>query len=125
MVQKHKTFINASLGDMEFLGDEQPLDLTTSIWFYVIQWLLILPTLYLNILVFRMAMRDAVALSLELKLYSLCNILSSIYILIFMGVIKFAFPASSTVGSWYCHISNIALFDRHAHFLLRVCFVHG
>ena len=109
MVQKHKTFINASLGDMEFFGDEQQLDLTTSIWFYVIQWLLILPTLYLNILVFRMAMRDAVALSLELKVYSFFNILSSMYILIFMGVIKFAFPASSTVGSWYCHISNIAL----------------
>ena len=109
MVQKHNTIINASLGGMEFFGVEQQLDLTTSIWFYVIQWLLILPTLYLNILVFRMAMRDAITLSLELKVYSLCNILSSMYILIFMGVIKFAFPASSTVGSWYCHISNIAL----------------
>ena len=109
MDQKHQTFINGTLGGVNFFSDEQQLDLTTSIWFYVIQWLLMLPTLYLNILVFRMAMRDAVALSLELKVYSLCNILSSIYILAFMGVIKFAFPASSTVGSWYCHISNIAL----------------
>ena len=109
MDQKHKTFISDTLGGVEIFSDEQQLDLTTSIWFYVIQWLLILPTLYLNILVFRMAMRDAVALSLELKVYSFCNILSSIYILVFMGVIKFSFPASSTVGSWYCHISNIAL----------------
>ena len=109
MDPKHKTFINDTLGGVEIFSDEQQLDLTTSIWFYVIQWLLILPTLYLNILVFRMAMRDAVTLSLELKVYSFFNILSSMYILIFMGVIKFAFPASSTVGSWYCHISNIAL----------------
>ena len=32
-----------------------------------------------------------------------------IYNLVFMGTIHFASPASSKIGTWYCHVSSVIL----------------
>ena len=87
------------------------LDLTVSLIFYGIQWFLFLPTIYVNSLVFRMAIRESLAISLELKVVSMIYIIVSVTSLIYMGLIKFAFPVSDmlTLGSWFCQISDILM----------------
>ena len=91
-----------------FMRDFQ-LDLTVSFIFYGIQWFLFLPTVYVNSLVFRMAIRESLSISLELKVVSMIYIIVSVVSLIYMGLIKFAFPVSDTIGAWFCQISNIVM----------------
>ena len=90
--------------------------MTLSILFYVILWLALLPVLYINILVFRMAKRETMILSWELKVDSICNMLSTIHQLFYIGIINFAFPASVYLGESYCHVSRIInIFDIFRH----------
>ena len=56
-----------------------------------------------------MAQREKNSLSLELTVDSICNILSTIFQLSFMGLIKFAAPASAILGVGYCHVSNVIM----------------
>ena len=79
------------------------------IFFYVILWLTLLPVLYINILVYRMAKRETIILSWELKVDAIFNVLSTIHHLFFMGIVKFSFPASVNLGEWYCHVSNVLI----------------
>ena len=80
-----------------------------SILFYAILWLTLLPVLYINILVYRMAKREPMILSWELKIDSIFNVLSAIHHLVFLGIVKFAYPAFTNLGEWYCHISTVIL----------------
>ena len=90
--------------------------MTLSILFYVMLWLPLLPVLYINILVFRMAKRETMILSWELKVDSICNILSTIHHLFVIGIFKFAIPASVNLSEWYCIVSEIiASFDIFRH----------
>ena len=81
--------------------------MTLSILFYVILWLALLPVLYINILVFRMAKRETMILSWELQVDSICNMLSTIHHLFFIGIVKFASTASVNLDEWYCLVSKI------------------
>ena len=83
--------------------------MTLSILFYVILWLALLPVLYINILVFRMAKRETMILSWELKVDSICNMLSTIHHLFPLGILNFGFPASVIVGEWYCYVSKMII----------------
>ena len=56
-----------------------------------------------------MAQREKMALSWELKLDSMCNIVSSIYYLIFMAIAKFFSPPSVIFGEWYCKASEVIM----------------
>ena len=88
-------------------GQKQNLDITVSVIFYVIQWVLLPPTLYVNILVLRMLKREKLSISLELKVESICNIVASVTSIINQGILKFSFPASLYLGAWYCEISAV------------------
>ena len=72
-----------------FMRDFQ-LDLTVSFIFYGIQWFLFLPTVYVNSLVFRMAIRESLSISLELK------VVFMIYIIVlhddYQKINKFVYP---------------------------------
>ena len=95
--------------------------MTLSILFYVILWLALLPVLYINILVFRMAKRETMILSWELKVDSICNILSTIHHLFVIGIFKFAIPASVNLSEWYCIVSEIiASFDIFRHLTMTL-----
>ena len=109
MEQEYEMFTNDTINHEDRISNEMQLSSNISIVFYVMQCLLFLPDLYVNTLVLRMAMREAVILSLELKLNSIFNMTSSIYNLVFMGTIHFASPASSKIGTWYCHVSSVIL----------------
>ena len=85
------------------------LDTTTSSVFYAIQCLLVVPTVYINILVLRMLKRDKLSIAVELKINSCGNIAVSIMSIVNQGIIKFAFPACHHLGSWYCHMSSILM----------------
>jgi hypothetical protein len=56
-----------------------------------------------------MLKRDDLSISLELKVYSIQNNIASVFGLVHYGVIKFAFPASENVGTWYCHLSSLIM----------------
>ena len=106
MELENQLFINRT-GDTGIeLGHEKQLDVTVSIISYILQCILFFPSLYINVLVYRMAQREKNSLSLELTVDSICNILSTIFQLSFMGLIKFAAPASAILGGGYCHVSN-------------------
>ena len=104
------TSINKSLNiETKCSSEQSGLDLTTSIIFYVIQCLLLPPTLYVNILVLRMLKRQNLSISIELKTGSIYNIISSIIDLAHQGILKFAFPASVHIGPWYCYVSSVVM----------------
>jgi hypothetical protein len=104
------TSINKSLNIENKSSSEQSgLDMTTSIIFYVIQCLLLPPTLYVNILVLRMLKRENLSISLELRTASIYNIISSIIDLAHQGILKFGFPASVNIGPWYCYVSSVVM----------------
>ena len=86
MEQEYEMFTNDTINHEDRISNEMQLSSNISIVFYVMQCLLFLPDLYVNTLVLRMAMREAVILSLELKLNSVFNMISSIYNLVFMGL---------------------------------------
>ena len=87
-----------------------------SILFHVIIWLTLLPVLYINILVYRMAKRETMMLSWELKVDSICNMISTIHHLFFIGIVNFGFPASVILGEWYCYVSKVIIsFDLLRH----------
>ena len=110
MDKENETIIN-TVTEVEISDnhDSQLYDLKVSILFYVIQCLLFLFTLYINILVHRMAQREKMVLSWELKLDSICNIVSSIYYLIFMAIAKFSSPPLVIFGEWYCKASEVIM----------------
>ena len=83
--------------------------MTLSILFYVILWLALLPVLYINILVFRMAKRETMILSWELKVDSICNMLSTIHHLFLSGTLSFGFRASVIWGEWYYYVSKMII----------------
>ena len=85
------------------------LESITSGVFYAIQCLLVIPTIYVNILVLRMLKRDKFSIAVELKINSCGNIAVSIMSMVNQGIIKFAFPACHHLGSWYCHMSAILM----------------
>ena len=83
------------------------LDTITSGVFYTVQCLLVIPTIYVNILVLRMLKRDKFSIAVELKVNSCLNIAVSITSIVNQGLIKFSFPACHHLGSWYCHMSSV------------------
>ena len=85
------------------------LDTIASGVFYAIQCLLVIPTIYVNILVLRMLKRDKFSIAVELKINSFGNIAVSIMSIFNQGIIKFAFPACHHLGSWYCHMSSMLM----------------
>ena len=108
--ENHTTTID-KLTEVEICDnrESQLYDLKVSILFYAIQCLLFLFTLYINILVYRMAKREKMVLSWELKVDSMCNIYSSIYGLTFMAIAKFSSPPSVIFGEWYCNLSEVIM----------------
>ena len=55
-------------------------------------------------------------LSWELKVDSICNMLSTIHHLFFIGIVNFGFPASVILGEWYCYVSKMIIsFDLLRH----------
>ena len=109
MELKDQLFINRTRDTGIELAHEKQLDVTVSIVSYIVQWILFFPSFYINVLVYRMAQREKNSLSLELTVESICNILSTVFQLSFMGLIKFATPASAIVGAGYCHVSNVIM----------------
>ena len=109
MELENQLFINGTRDTGIELTHENQLDVTVSIITYILQWILFFPSLYINVLVYRMAQREKNSLSLELTVESICNILSTIFQLSFMGLIKFAAPASAILGGGYCHVSNVIM----------------
>ena len=89
--------------------ESQLYDLKVSILFYVIQCLLFPYTLYINILVHRMARREKMVLSWEFKVDSICNIFSSFYYVIYMAIAKFSYPMSESFGQWSCKVSDVIM----------------
>ena len=89
------------------IGDERQLNITVSIIFYIIQWLLFFPTLYVNFLVIRMANRESLSISLELRSISVIYIVSTICGLVYQGMIIFLFPVSLLIGDWFCETTNV------------------
>ena len=89
------------------IGSGRHLNLIVSIIFYIIQWLLFFPTLYVNFLVVRMANRESLSISLELRSISVIYIVSSICILVYQGMIIFLFPVSLLIGDWFCETTNV------------------
>ena len=87
--------------------DERQLNMTVSVIFYIIQWLLFFPTLYVNLLVIRMTNRESLSIDLELRSISIIYIASSISSLIYQGMIKFLFPVSLLIGDWFCQTTNV------------------
>ena len=90
-------------------NSELELSLNVSITFYIIQLFLFFPTIYINILVFKMANRESLSISLELKAVSIIYILASICSVIYQAIIKFAFPASLLIGDWFCETTNVLM----------------
>ena len=82
------------------------LDIIVSSTYYAVQCLLIIPTIFVNMLVLRMLKRDQMHIAVELKVYSIGNIIVGIGSIINQGIIKFAFPACYHLGNWYCHLST-------------------
>ena len=101
-----------NLTNMNYNNDneiEPELNLNVSITFYVIQWLLFFPTIYINVLVFKMANRESLSISLELKSVSIIYILASVGSVIYQAIIKFTFPASLLIGDWFCQTTNVLM----------------
>ena len=86
---------------------EGGLNSTVSVIFYVLQWLLLFPTLYVNSLVFLMARRESLSISLELMVVSAIYIVVSVCSVLYQGMIKFLFPVSHWIGDWFCETSNV------------------
>ena len=89
------------------IGDGRQLNITVSIIFYIIQWLLFFPTLYVNFLVIRMTNRESLSISLELRSISVIYIVSTICGLVYQGMIIFLFPVSLLIGDWFCETTNV------------------
>ena len=118
MKQELQTFFNTTTDSKSKCEGENQLDVTVSVIFYVLQWLLLFPILYVNILVLRMLKREHLTVSLELKVGSICNIIVSIASIAHHGILKFAYPASVCVGVWYCHVSSVFMtLDSFRHLL--------
>ena len=100
------------------IGDERQLNIIVSIIFYIIQWLLFFPTLYVNLLVIRMTNRESLSISLELRSISVIYIVSSICSLIYQGMITFLFPVSLLIGDWFCETSNVFMSAVMVHQLI-------
>ena len=63
-----------------------------------------------------MAKRETMMLSWELKVDSICNMISTIHHLFFIGIVNFGFPASVILGEWYCYVSKVIIsFDLLRH----------
>ena len=97
---------NTTEGQFNF---ESQLYMNVSIIFYVIQWVLFFPTLYVNILVFQMAKKEDLSISLELKGVSTIYIIASVGSVVYQGLIKFGFPVSILIGDWFCQTSNVLM----------------
>ena len=103
---------------------EPELNINVSIIFYVIQWLLFFPTIYVNILVIQMAKKEDLSISLELKVVSVIYIIASVGSIVYQGLIKFAFPVSILIGDWFCQISNVlmgAIMAQQLVFTFTIC----
>ena len=106
------------------LNFEPGLNINVSIIFYVIQWLLFFPTIYVNILVIQMAKKEDLSISLELKVVSVIYIIASFGSIVYQGLIKFAFPVSILIGDWFCQISNVlmgAIMAQQLVFTFTIC----
>ena len=86
---------------------EGQLNVNVSIISYLVQWLLFFPTVYVNVLVIRMAKHESLSISLELTWISSTYVISSIFSLVYVGMIKFAFPVSFLIGDWFCQTANV------------------
>ena len=85
------------------------LNINISIVFYVVQWFLLFPTVYVNILVYRMVKKEDLLISLELKVVSVVYITASLCSIVYQAVIILAFPASHLIGNWFCETSNVLM----------------
>ena len=109
MAEKFQLPMNKTMvGDADCVLDQQ-LDIKGSVLFYSTLWVLIFPTIYLNILVLQMLKREKLSISLELKVYAIINIIASVSGLVHHGILRFAFPASVKIGAWYCHIGSVLM----------------
>ena len=109
MAEKFQLPMNKTMvGDADCVLDQQ-LDIKGSVLFYSTLWVLIFPTIYLNILVLQMLKREKLSISLELKVYAISNIIASVSGLVHHGILRFAFPASVKIGAWYCHIGSVLM----------------
>ena len=115
---------NSNTTTEDELNFEPQLNLNVSIIFYVIQWFLFFPTVYVNILVFQMAKKEDLSISLELKVVSTIYITASVGSVVYQGLIKFAFPVSILMGDWFCQISNVlmsAIMFQQLVFTFTIC----
>ena len=99
-------FNNSDIDEFFMKGE---LNANVSIVSYILQLLIFFPILYVNILVICMTQRESLSISLELRWISFHCIISSIWSLIYTGMIKFAFPVSSVVGDWFCETANVLM----------------
>ena len=56
-----------------------------------------------------MAKRETMIISWELKVDSICNMVSTIHHLFFVAIVRFAFSASVNLGEWYFLVSKIII----------------
>ena len=109
MGQHFQLSVNKSMESEIECAEDSQLNTTVSVIYYSILWVLIFPIFYMNILVLKMLKREKLSISLELKANAVCNILASILDLAHHGVLNFAFPASVTLGDWYCHVVSVLI----------------
>ena len=100
---------NTTMADYGHYAGDSQLDIRVSFLFYSTVWVMMFPSLYLNILVLQMLKREKLCFSLELKVYTIGNIIASIWGLVHHGILNFAFPASVKIGSWYCHVGSVIM----------------
>ena len=97
---------NSNSTRMQFPFEGQ-LNVNVSIISYLVQWLLFFPTVYVNVLVIQMVKHESLSISLELTWISSTYVISSIFSLVYVGMIKFAFPVSFLIGDWFCQTANV------------------
>ena len=113
MEQEYLTLMNRTLNiEAKCSSEPSNLNLTVSVSFYVIHCLLLPPTLYVNILNFRMLKRESLSVSMEIKIYCIFNIIGSIIDIVHFGILIFAFPASVYFGPWYCYTFSVIMAIR-------------
>ena len=108
MEQASRAIFNSTFTDIDDgLSNEFPLNSSTSIIFYCFRLLMFFPTIYVNILVLLMSKRENLLIASELRIVSMIYIWTTFLSLIYHGIVEFAFPASITIGDWFCSVSNV------------------
>ena len=108
MEQENRAVFNSSFTEIDHNQfNDFPFNSSTSIIFYSFRLLMFLPAIYVNILVLLMSKREDLLIASELRMVSMIYICATFLSLIYHGIIEFAFPASITIGDWFCSVSNV------------------